>query len=104
MVRYGGDEFLIILNNRTEDYGVHIAQKILEHIDENQGFKSTIETVCEKETDIPKVHQISCSIGIAAGKTGSFSGISKILKHADEALYHVKKTTKHDYFVWRKTD
>lgn len=104
VVRYGGDEFLIILNNRTEDYGVHIAQKILEHIDENQGFKSTIETVCEKETDIPKVHQISCSIGIAAGKTGSFSGISKILKHADEALYHVKKTTKHDYFVWRKTD
>ncbi|MCI8668847.1 MAG: GGDEF domain-containing protein [Lachnospiraceae bacterium] len=104
VVRYGGDEFLIILNNRTEDYGVHIAQKILESVDKNRGFKSTIEAVYEKEVDIPKVHQISCSIGIAAGKTGSFSGISKILKHADEALYHVKKSTKHDYFVWRKTN
>ncbi len=104
VVRYGGDEFLIILNDRPEDYGVHIAQKILESVDDSRGFQSTIEAVHEKKTDIPKTHQISCSIGIATGATGSFSGISKILKHADDALYHVKKTTKHDYFVWRKMD
>lgn len=104
VVRYGGDEFLVILNNRTEEYGVRIAERILENIKENQGFRLTIEKVYKNEINIPKNHQISCSVGIASGKTGSFSGITKILKRADDALYHVKKTTKHDYFVWRKMD
>lgn len=104
VVRYGGDEFLVILNNKTEEYGSCIAKQILDYIEKSQGFKYTIEKVYKKEINIPKLHHVSCSIGISTGKTTAMSGITKILKRADEALYHVKKTTKHDYFIWRKID
>ena len=104
VVRYGGDEFLVILNNQTEENGVYIAEKIFENIEKNKGFKSVIEKVYKNEINIPKQHRVTCSIGISSGKTGSESGINKILKKADEALYHVKNTTKHDYCVWRKCD
>lgn len=104
VVRYGGDEFLVILNNKTEEDGSCVAERIFETLEKNEGFKTTIEKVYKKGINIPKIHRVSCSIGISTGKTSVLSGINKILKRADDALYHVKKTTKHDYYVWRKME
>ena len=103
IIRYGGDEFIIVLPNRGINFGVEIAEKIFANIKHNKGFKKVIENLKKEEVNISEKNRVTCSIGIANGKTSGYQGISRILKHSDEALYYVKKHTKHDFRVWDST-
>lgn len=100
IIRYGGDEFVIIIPDKDTEYGVEIAEKIFANIRHNKGFKKVIEELKGTEIDIEEKNRVTCSIGISSGKAQGYHGISKILKHSDEALYYVKNNTKHDYKVW----
>ena len=103
IVRYGGDEFVLLLPGRSVDEGVEVAEKIFANIKHTKGFGKAIEKAMKEEIDIPEKYRITCSIGIATGKASTYSGVYAILKKADEALYHVKKTTKHSYKVWEQS-
>lgn len=100
VVRYGGDEFVLLLPERTVDEGAEVAERIFANIKLTKGFERAIAKAVKAEVDIPEQHRITCSIGIATGKASTYSGVYGILKKADEALYYVKKTTKHSYKVW----
>lgn len=100
IIRYGGDEFVIIIPDKDTEYGVEIAEKIFANIRHNKGFKKVIEELKNMEVNISEKNRVTCSIGISSGNASGYSGIAKILKHADEALYYVKNNTKHDYKVW----
>ena len=51
-----------------------------------------------KRIDIPKEHQISCSIGISSRKAlTSEEELEKMVKEADKVLYDVKKAGKGAY-------
>lgn len=100
IIRYGGDEFIIILPNKDVDFGVEIAEKIFANLRHNKGFKRNIENQRREEINIKEENRVTCSIGIASGNASSYSGISRILKKSDEALYEVKRGTKHSYKIW----
>ena len=102
VVRYGGDEFVIVVENVNQHYGEEVAEAIFEELLENNAFADEIVESIGRHVKISDENKLSCSIGIAMDKTKNVKMISDLLKHADEALYCVKKSTKHDYKVWMK--
>ena len=99
IIRYGGDEFVILIPDMKEDEGVNIAKNIFEILDKNKGFKGAIEGAFGKNVSIEKSNRVSCSIGIASGKCKNGADVINILSNADRSLYDVKRNTKHDYKV-----
>jgi diguanylate cyclase (GGDEF)-like protein len=80
VIRYGGEEFVIMLHNATDEGALKIAQKI------NTNFANLIFDVGNGET-----LQKTISIGVAKfPKDGDT--IWKCIKYADTALYEAKET------------
>jgi diguanylate cyclase (GGDEF)-like protein len=102
VVRYGGDEFIIIIPNKNVNYGESIANKIFRNIGYNRGFVKAIESTITGKISISDENRITCSIGIASGVVKEYDDISVILKKADKALYAVKNGSKHDYKIWEE--
>lgn len=101
-VRYGGDEFIIVLPDSSIEFGVDTAKQIYQQIAENGYFIQDIANVLKRPIEIDSKHRISCSIGIASSQKYNHDSIMECLKHADSALYDIKKGTKHDFKVWQK--
>lgn len=100
VVRYGGDEFVIVAKNQNPDYGKEVAEAIFDKLKGNHAFADEISETVGRKVEIPEKNKLSCSIGIAVDKAKNVDMISDLLKHADESLYKVKKTTKNNYKVW----
>lgn len=103
IIRYGGDEFLVVIPNEGTKKGIEIAEKIFANIKHNKGFKKVLESILNEEVNISEENRLTCSVGIASGNASDKAEISAILKKADESLYDVKKGTKHNYKVWTET-
>lgn len=95
-VRFGGDEFVVVLNVQGAEFGKKVAETIFDKL-ENQVLKA-IRTRIGTEHVIPENKILSASIGIAECKESG--NIAEALSNADKALYFVKKRTKHNYVVW----
>lgn len=99
-IRYGGDEFVIIITNSSEAEGVEIAKSIYAKLDETDGFADKLKEKMGSDFVIEPEKRVSCSIGIATADEFTTDKINEAMKHADDALYVVKKTTKRNYKVW----
>lgn len=97
-VRYGGDEFLVVLNNVSKEKVCQVAESIYEEI--RDGFVEEICKYMHKDIKIPKDKLVSCSIGIANSDKASGNTIKETLQKADEALYYMKKNHKGSYALW----
>lgn len=97
-VRFGGDEFLIILKNVNADYSQHVAKTILSSIVEKRGYAEDIGRIIHKTAIIPDSKNVSASIGIAIAKdVKNHDDVAIALKQADSTLYQIKHTTKCDF-------
>lgn len=97
-VRYGGDEFLIILNNKSIEDAKSVADEIYDYI--GDGFHSLISNYLGYDVTIPDEKRLSCSIGIMVSPNGNNANMALALKKADEALYYMKKNSKGHYIAW----
>lgn len=97
-VRYGGDEFILLLPDKQVEEGVKIGEQIYKEIAD--GFCKEIQEMVGHEVDIPDEKKLSCSIGIATSESGSIDGLKEALTHADQMLYHVKKHGKGRLMVY----
>lgn len=97
-VRYGGDEFLIIVKDKDSEAGVQIAEEIYRGLE--NGFQDIVSLHLRKNVEIPKEKKLSCSIGIATAKARERISITETLRRADEALYYIKRNGKNRYIVW----
>lgn len=102
VVRYGGDEFVIVVENVNKKYGEDVAEAIFEELSDNNAFADKINESIGRSIIVADENKLSCSIGIAVDDSRNVSMISELLKRADEALYNVKRSTKHSYSVWQK--
>jgi diguanylate cyclase (GGDEF)-like protein len=80
-VRYGGEEFVVIVPNANEKRAMEIAERIRHAIEGNE--------IHNDERDISV--KISISVGIANLTRPNLSA-QEFLKNADKALYEAKKT------------
>lgn len=99
-IRYGGDEFVVIIPNQTESYGQKIATLIYQEIAD--GFLSALKEYIGTEIVIPKDKQLSCSIGITEYSGNTQRDIDEALKSADQALYFIKRNSKGRAMTWSK--
>lgn len=100
-VRYGGDEFLLALPDTSIELAKTTAKSIYKEIELQNYFIDGIPQQENVVIDIPKENYISCSIGIACTDYEHGCDINETLKHADEALYDVKKHGKRTYRIWQ---
>ena len=100
-VRYGGDEFLVILPDADEKEGERVAKAIYQKLDESNGFEDEIKSKMGHDFEVPKNRRVNCSIGIATSQEASMAAVSEALKCADSALYVVKKSTKGTYRIYQ---
>lgn len=101
-VRYGGDEFLIVLNNVTKEKVFEVADKIYEKI--SDGFIEVVSKYINQDVNIPRNKLVSCSIGIAISNGSDNESMIKTLQKADKALYYMKKNKKGSYMFWEDID
>ena len=100
VVRYGGDEFLLIMPDHSLDEGIAVAKEIYHQLELDNNFIQDIEEAVHDKVDISPEHRVSCSIGIAETEVYDRDNIDIALKHADSKLYAVKKSEKSNYSVW----
>ncbi len=84
LARHGGDEFVIVAQSITERQDI---EKVLAHI-----FQAMQEPI----VDVKRSIRITLSIGIAITPQDG-THIDDLLKHADQAMYHAKKSGKNTY-------
>lgn len=87
VARIGGDEFLILLNPIKDKNDIQkIAQKIIDKISE--------PLLCKEKNILPI--QVGASIGIALYPKDAQEE-SSLIKYADKAMYHIKKSGKNHF-------
>lgn len=96
--RFGGDEFIIILETKERDALEKIAKDIYARIDATAGFKKQIEEYLGHEITVDAGRLITCSIGIASAENVHSEGeINELIRRADDLLYTVKMGEKGHY-------
>lgn len=97
-IRYGGDEFLVILFDVTREKVEKAADEIYEII--KDGFVDKVSSYTKKKVEIPEDKLVTCSIGISIARQAVREDVMDTLKKADEALYYIKKNSKGIYKFW----
>lgn len=91
VVRFGGDEFVMLLKTVDRDDINRIVGKIYDLIEQEDGFVTLVRKYRGDNIDIPSDFRATCSIGVDTGRNiKSTAEISVLQRHADAALYHVK--------------
>ena len=97
-VRYGGDEFVLVLLEKDKAFGMQVAEDIYQYIKEELVKK--LEETVGKSLDVPENKKIGCSIGMAYCTAYDNDGVQEGLNKADQALYYAKKVNKGTYLYW----
>lgn len=101
-VRYGGDEFLVIMNLERREEAMAAAASIFDLIEKENAFIPLVERSIGKPVDISEEKRVSCSVGISfVDKYEGHSSFDIALKQADDALYFIKRNGKKRYEMWR---
>ena len=101
VVRYGGDEFLVVIHSVDRAVIEGAAKGIYNILEYERGFADKISIMLGREVSIPEEKYVSCSIGISGvvitPDDSPREKISDTIKRADKMMYRIKKTVKHRY-------
>lgn len=96
--RYGGDEFIVLVNDNKRESLEEKAKQIYAKIAEKNGFRAEIEEKLGRTIELSESQKISCSIGIAGSdEVQEEEDINRLIKQADALLYTIKTTSKGRY-------
>ncbi|NPA72667.1 MAG: sensor domain-containing diguanylate cyclase [Gammaproteobacteria bacterium] len=90
VIRYGGEEFLMILHGATADNAVKVCERI----------RSDIQNAVLKEQSEPI--QLTVSMGVATYPDQATQNEVELINLADQALYHAKKTGRNKVVHYHK--
>jgi diguanylate cyclase (GGDEF)-like protein len=89
VVRYGGEEFSVVMPNTDEAGARKVAQELLENIRK--------ENILHEATNVADIDYITFSIGITTGKVEYTQTPDDYIKYADTMLYHSKQNGRNRY-------
>lgn len=85
-IRYGGEEFLLLIQNTTYEESINLANEIL----------NEVRALNIEHEESPLNSKITVSIGISIGKEQN-EDYKMLIEYADKALYTAKKSGKNRY-------
>ena len=92
VIRFGGDEFIIVLDTAEYDTVKTVVDNIYKSIEQSRGFEDIVKKYTNEDISISKEHRASCSIGVAMAKgINDVQMVADIRRCADDALYRVKR-------------
>ncbi|MCX7920862.1 MAG: diguanylate cyclase [Clostridia bacterium] len=98
VVRYGGDEFIIVLPEVGLQDASDVAKRILSKLANQDYFQQDIESFLNRSVEIPEKYRLSCSIGISEyNLNANYNDTDAIIQDADKALYYAKTLGKNQY-------
>jgi diguanylate cyclase (GGDEF)-like protein len=84
VIRYGGEEILVILPNTTEANAVELAERLRQNIEE------AIMIEADPVKNLPAVH-VTVSIGVSGYRSADgWDNSRRVVERADKALYRAK--------------
>ena len=89
VVRWGGDEFLVLLEDVTEDEVVVVAQRVCEAVSEPVLYRG-------------QELRVSASVGVAYRRPGDVSAAEDLVRRADAAMYEAKAGGRDRWVVARE--
>ncbi|MEN8077705.1 tetratricopeptide repeat-containing diguanylate cyclase [Clostridioides difficile] len=98
-IRYGGDEFLLLLQDYHSQEILDITNKIYSKLEKHAGFVDRISCILNRNIIIPKEKLLSCSIGIITTDIANCTCMSDFIEKADKAMYEAKKRGKHQFIL-----
>ena len=91
VIRFGGDEFLILLNTTDDAIINEVCDNIYKLINEKNGFIEIVKLYNKKNAKIPSECKVTCTIGIDIGRNmKDLTDFGVMQRHADAALYYGK--------------
>ena len=90
--RYGGEEFVILLDSNNSEFAVSVAEKI----------RQTIESTSVPYNEGSKVTLVSITVSIGVSIWESKMERVELIEHADKALYAAKKSGRNRVVLWTK--
>lgn len=92
VIRFGGDEFIILLDTVDGKIVQNTIEDIYRQIHEEGGFVEFVRAFKDDGVDIPDSCYANCSIGVEKGiGLTKIEEYAEIEKHADAALYYGKE-------------
>lgn len=96
--RFGGDEFIIVVETADKGKMENLAKNIYRRIDEAEGFQRDIERFLGHKIQMNQSRYITCSIGIAQSEeVREEEDFNWLISRADDLLYSVKTREKGHY-------
>ena len=100
--RYGGDEFVIVMNDSNVMDGARVYQRLLDNLKAEEYFLPEIRKFLKKpDLEVEDNLKIGFSMGISSNiDNRDSSDLNLTLANADKALYHSKENKKGCCTVW----
>jgi diguanylate cyclase (GGDEF)-like protein/PAS domain S-box-containing protein len=93
VARLGGDEFAVWMDGSDELTAAERADALRRHLPQELTYQSGNVRIA-----------LTMSIGIATRRPGSPDDVETLMRHADQAMYDVKRSGRGHWRVWRKPD
>ena len=100
--RYGGDEFVVVLNDTNLEEGKRVQGRLLEGLEREDFFIPQLKDLLKiDEVNIPAGKQLGFSMGLCSNlDLEDPADLNKVMENADKALYYVKHTKKGTVACW----
>lgn len=90
VIRYGGEEFLVLLNKVSEPVAQAICQRIHQQLE-----KMALPHCASKVSD-----HVTVSVGMCHQQTGAANSLDKLIQQADQCLYQSKEAGRNRTTTW----
>lgn len=99
--RFGGDEFVILLPNTTDEEALRASDRLREGLERANYFLPVLEKRLGIKLDIPKEHYINFSAGICSNFViEDKTDMNLVMQNADKALFAAKNSGRSRTVLW----
>lgn len=99
--RFGGDEFVILLPNTTDEEALRAADRLREGLVAREYFLPVLEKRLGIKLDVPKENYLNFSAGICSNfVVGDKTDMNLVMQNADKALFAAKNSGRSRTVLW----